>query len=98
MRTRIIFPSTGLRLQARSAKLSVDFDHMPTKQPWVPLWKGSCHNRIYRCGGAIVFLSKHTAEGGVGWELECAQACALPMLGVWVEGSKTSTVPEELSD
>ena len=78
-----------LAAQARSAKLPVDFDHMPAKQTWVPHWKGNCRNRIYRCGGAIVFLSKHTAQGGVGWELECAQACALPMLGLCVEESKT---------
>jgi hypothetical protein len=30
--------------------------------------------------------------------LECAQACALPMLGLCVEGSKTPTIPEELGD
>ena len=87
-----------LAAQARSAKLPVDFDHMPAKQTWVPHWKGNCRNKIYRCGGAIVFLSKHTAQGGVGWELECAQACALPMLGLCVEGSKTPTIPEELGD
>jgi hypothetical protein len=87
-----------LAAQGRSAKLPADFDHMPTKQMWVPHWKANCRSRIYRCVGAIVFLSKHIAQGGVGWELECAQACALPMLGLCVEGSKTPTVPEELSD
>ena len=79
-----------LAAQARSAKLPVEFDHMVVKQTWVENWKGSCRNRIYRCGGAIVFLSKHTAQGGVGWELECAQNCALPMLGLCVEGSSAN--------
>jgi hypothetical protein len=87
-----------LAAQTRTARLAVDFDHMPEKQTWVPHWKGNCRNRIYRCGGAIVLLSKNTARGGVGWELECAQACALPMLGLCVEGFKTPAIPEELSD
>ena len=87
-----------LAAQARSAKLPVEFDRMPVKQTWIQGWKGNCRNKIYRCGGAIVFLSKHTAQGGIGWELECAQACALPMLGVFVEGSKPNAIPDELGD
>jgi hypothetical protein len=87
-----------LAAQARSAKLPVEFDHMPVKQTWVQDWKGTCRKRIYHCGGAIVFLSRHTGQGGVGWELECAEACALPMLGLCVEGSKTPAIPAELAD
>ena len=30
--------------------------------------------------------------------MECAQDCALPMLGLYVEGPKTPTIPEELGD
>jgi hypothetical protein len=87
-----------LEAQTRSAKLPVQFDHMPVKQTWVEGWKGNCRNKIYGSSGVIVFLSKHTAEGGLGWELEYAQSCAVPMLGLCVEGSKPPRIPEELAD
>ena len=84
--------------QAHAAKLAVEFDRMQVKQPWVPGWKGQCRTRIYNCGGAIVMLSKSTNAGGIGWELECAQAFDLPMLGVHTDKSKGGSVPEELRD
>ncbi len=84
--------------QARTARLPVQFDHMQVKETWVEGWKGNCRNKIYRSAGAIVFLSKHTAEGGLRWELEYAGNCALPMLGVYVDEPKPSKIPEELAD
>ncbi len=82
--------------QAKGAKLAVEFDRMQVKQPWVPAWKGQCRTRIYACGGAIVLISKHTSQGGVGWELECAQAFDMPMLGVHIETPKSAAIPEAL--
>ena len=87
-----------LEAQARNAKLPVQFDHMQVKQTWVEGWKGNCRNKIYRCDGAIVLLSKHTAEGGLVWELEYAENCAMPMLGVCVEASQPSRIPEVLAN
>jgi hypothetical protein len=84
--------------QARNAKLPVEFDRMQVKQPWVPGWKGQCRTRIYKCGGAVVLISKHTNQGGVGWELECAQAFDIPMLGVHIDKPNSGAVPEELRD
>jgi hypothetical protein len=82
--------------QARSAKLPVEFDHTLLKQSWVPHWKAQCRTRIYPCGGAIVLISKNTREGGIGWELECARAFEIPMLGVHVDQHERGSVPKEL--
>jgi len=87
-----------LEAQTRTARLPVQFGHMPMKQTWVEGWKGNCRNKIYQSSGVIVLLSKHTAEGGLGWELEYAQNCAVPMLGLCVEGSRPPRIPEELAD
>lgn len=82
--------------QARTAKLAVDFDRTPVKQPWVPVWKSQCYTRVYRCSGVVVLLSKNTNTGTIGWELECARKFELPMLGVQVDRNKTGLVPQEL--
>jgi hypothetical protein len=87
-----------LTSQARAAKLPVEFDHMQLKLASVPNWKEQCRARIYRCTGAIVLLSKHTKEGGVDWELQCAQAFNTAMLGVHTSGPDGSCVPGELGD
>ena len=81
--------------QARTARLSVEFDRMQTKQPWVPAWKQQCWNRIYKCDGVIALLSKNTIQGGLKWEMECGQKFQAPMLGVHLD--KSDDVPEELA-
>jgi len=83
---------------ARSAKLPVEFDRMQVKQAWVPGWKGHCRTRIYRCDGAIVLIGKQTNQGDAAWELECAQAFDIPMLGVHIDKPNSGSLPEELRD
>lgn len=83
---------------ARAAKLPVEFDRMQLKLASVPNWKEQCRARIYRCTGAIVFLSKQTMQGGLDWELQCAQAFNTPMLGVHTAAPDSSYVPGELGD
>ena len=83
--------------QARTARLSVEFDRMQVKQPWVPMWKTQCRTRIFACDGAIVFLSKRTQQGiGISWELACARESQVPMLGVHADKHEKGPVPEEL--
>ncbi len=84
--------------QARTAKLQVEFDRMQVKEPWIPAWKGQARTRIFRCNGAIVLLSKNTNKGGLAWELECARAVDLPMLGVHADKLEKGSVPAELVD
>jgi hypothetical protein len=85
--------------QARSAKLPVEFTDMPNKQPWVPRWKTTCRSRVFECDGAIVFISTKTKQGtGVKFELECVGEIQIPVLGVYVDKSGKSAVPEELLD
>ena len=85
--------------QAKSARLAVEFTDMPNKQPWVPKWKTTCRNRAFECDGAIVFISAKTKQGaGVQFELECVGETQIPVLGVYVDKSEKSAVPEELRD
>ncbi len=85
--------------QAKSAKAAVEFADMPTKQPWVERWKGTCRTRVFECDGAIVLVSRKTKQGtGVKWELECALNAGIPLLGVYGEKCDYSSLPEELRD
>ena len=84
--------------QAKSGKLSVEFDHMQMKQPWVPHWKAQCRTRIYPCEGAIVLIGKNTSDGALGWELECARTFDIPLLGVHLDARERGVVPKELAD
>jgi hypothetical protein len=84
--------------QARSARLQVEFDRMQVKEPWIPAWKGQARTRIFKCNGAIVLLSKNTNKGGLAWELECARAVDLPMLGIQADKIEKGSVPQELID
>jgi hypothetical protein len=84
--------------QARSARLQVEFDRMQVKEPWIPAWKGQARTRIFKCSGAIVLLSKNTNKGGLAWELECARAVDLPMLGIHADKIEKGSVPAELTE
>ena len=84
--------------QARTAKLQVEFDRMQTKEQWVPAWKAQARTRIFRCGGAIVLLSKNTNKGGLAWEVECATSVDMPVLGVQTDKVEKGSVPPELLD
>ncbi len=85
--------------QARSSRLSAEFTDMPTKQPWVERWKGTCRTRVFECDGAIILLSKRTRQGsGVKWELECVANAGIPLLGVYAEKCDDSALPDELPD
>jgi len=84
--------------QARGAKLAVEFDRMQVKEPWIPAWKGQARTRIFKCNGAIVLLSKNTNKGGLAWELECARAVDLPLLGIQADKHEKGFVPQELTD
>ena len=82
--------------QARSAKLAVEFVNMPTKQPWVPRWKGACRERVFQCDGAIVLITKRTHDAtGVSTELEFVLDAQIPMLGVRLDQYQGS-VPEQV--
>ena len=85
--------------QARAAKTPIDFADMPNKQPWVPRWKASCRSRIFDCDAGIVFISAKTRQAaGVKYELECVAESQMPVLGILVDKSGASSVPDELPD
>ena len=85
-----------LKTQARTAKLSAEFDGMKVKQPWVEGWKGQCRTKIYKSDGVIVLISKNTKQGGIEWELTCAREFDTPMLGIHLDKASGSMVPDSL--
>ncbi len=84
--------------QARTAKLAVEFVHMPTKQPWVPQWKATCRTRVFQSEGAIVLITKKTqASDGLKTELAFVAEAHIPMLGIYMDQPK-GAVPDQLRD
>ena len=75
--------------QARASKLNIEFNHMPSKMPWVPTWKGTCRNRVIECNGAVVLLTKKTLQAeGVKTELGFVAEMNLPILSVYMDADR----------
>jgi hypothetical protein len=83
--------------QARNSKLTVEFLHMPTKQPWVPLWKGTCRTRVFQSDCAVVLVSKKTQGDAIKTELDFIREAQIPVLAVSA-AEFTGTVPEQVRD
>ncbi len=84
-----------LTAQTRTANLQVEFDHLKVKQPWFAAWKAHSRTKIYQCDAAIVLVSRHTVDGGIDWELECAMEFGMPILGINVDKDQKGSVPKE---
>ena len=84
-----------LKVQARTANLPVEFDHIQAKQPWFPAWKSQCRSRIYGCDAAIVLVSRNSMDSDIGWELECVGSLGMPVLGVNVDKDHRGSVSKE---
>lgn len=79
---------TLLAGQAKSEKSPFEFIDMSVKKPWDNAWKTQCRERIKRCHGMIVLVSKNTFNAeGVLWEINCAQQEGIPVMAMYA-GSK----------
>ena len=87
-----------LKTQAKTARLSVDFEGARVKQPWVAGWKGQCRTKISKSDCVIVLISKNTAQGGIEWEVQCAREFDQSMLGIHVDKARGGAVPDLLRD
>jgi hypothetical protein len=82
--------------QARVARLAVEWNHMPSKLPWVPTWKGTCRNRVFESSAGIVLLSKKAvAAEGMKSELGFLVEAQIPVLCVYTDAARP-TLPAGL--
>jgi hypothetical protein len=84
--------------QVRKSLPAVEVEHTLVKQPWIATWKAQCRAKIRRCDGAVVLVSKKTAQAeGVPWELECANEAGLPVLAVHIDKYDQGRLPNGVS-
>jgi hypothetical protein len=84
--------------QSKNKKTPFEFTDMSVKEPWDEAWKTQCKERIKRCRGVIVLVSKNTLNAdGVHWEIKCARELGLPVKAIYAyKDSKGCSIPEEL--
>lgn len=83
--------------QAKNPRVPYDFVDMSVKEPWSSQWKTNCRTRIKGCDGVIVLVTKHLkkADGAI-WEIKCAKEEKIPIMGVYLDGTKLIDTPDEL--
>ena len=84
--------------QAEDENSPFDFVDMSVKKPWPEnVWKEKCREKIKKCNGVIVLLSKNTWNSkGARWEIKCAKEENIPVVGMHIKKHQISSIPPEL--
>lgn len=84
--------------QAKNEKSPFDFVDMSVKRPWKENeWKIKCREKIKKCDGLIVMLSKKTYHSsGAKWEIKCAIEEKIPVIGMHITKNNRGAIPSEL--
>ncbi len=84
--------------QAKNEKSPFDFVDMSVKRPWKENeWKEKCREKIKKCDGLIVMLSKKTFHSsGAKWEIKCAIEEEIPVIGMYISKNNRGLIPSEL--
>jgi hypothetical protein len=83
---------------AREKKLPIEFVDMTPKQVQDERWKSQTQRMVEECDAMIALLSWKTLTApGAKWEMQCACAARLPMMGLYIDGERPPTVPRELA-
>lgn len=84
--------------QAKNESSPFSFVDMSVKEPWSQkIWKEKCREKIRKCDGVIVLLSKNTwHSGGSRWEIECAKEEKIPLVGMHIKKYNKGAKPPEL--
>jgi hypothetical protein len=84
--------------QAKNERSPFTFVDMSVKEPWNEnVWKTKCRTKIKACDGMIVLLSKNTWHAsGVRWEIKCAKAEKIPIVGMHIKKDDRRAIPKEL--
>ncbi len=85
--------------QAKNERSPFSFVDMSVKEPWNEhIWKQKCRQKIQKCDGMIVLLSKNTWHAsGLRWEIKCAKEEKIPVIGMHVKKKEKGAIPPELS-
>lgn len=71
---------------------------MSVKQAWSSSWKTNCRARIRGCDGVIALISKNTRNAeGAKWEMQCANAEGIPIIGIHIHANDKGQIPIELA-
>ncbi|MBU6158884.1 MAG: TIR domain-containing protein [Bacteroidetes bacterium] len=84
--------------QAKNERTPFSFVDMSVKEPWTQkVWKEKCREKIQKCDGMIVLLSKNTwHSGGSRWEITCAKEENVPVVGMHIKKNDRGAKPPEL--
>ena len=84
--------------QAKNERSPFTFVDMSVKEPWTQkIWKDKCREKIQKCDGMIVLLSKNTWHAsGARWEIKCAKEERVPVIGMHVKKNDKGAKPPEL--
>lgn len=85
--------------QAKNERTPFTFVDMSVKEPWTQkIWKDKCREKIQKCDGMIVLLSKNTwHSSGSRWEIICAKEEGVPVIGMHVKKGDKGAKPPELN-
>lgn len=85
--------------QAKNERTPFTFVDMSVKEPWTQkIWKDKCREKIQKCDGMIVLLSKNTwHSGGSRWEITCAKEERVPVIGMHIKKNDKGAKPPELN-
>lgn len=84
-----------LRGQSKLGGCPIDYTDMSVKNPWDDSWKTRCRSRIRGCDGFVALLSRNVRKAdGARWEIKCAVAEGVPVLGVHIFKDDVYKPPE----
>jgi len=85
--------------QAKNERSPFTFVDMSVKEPWTQkIWKEKCREKIQKCDGMIVLLSKNTwHSSGARWEVKCAKEEKVPVIGMHIKKGDKGAKPPELN-
>ena len=81
-----------LKGQALNTGSPFEYIDMSVKEAYTEEWKSKVRTRIKRSDGVIALISKDSlTSSGQKWEVACAKAEGVPILGIWAyTGDRTS--------
>ena len=84
--------------QAKKDNSPFDFVDMSVKRPWKEYeWKIKCREKIKKCDGILVLLSKKTWHSkGARWEIKCAKEENIDVVGMHIQKKDKGAIPSEL--
>lgn len=83
--------------QARNAGNDIEFTDYSVKQAWSESWKTNCRARIRSCRGVVGLITSNTPKAsGQLWELKCAKEEGLPILLLYPNATRPTSVPYEI--